>query len=351
MLRVERAVVQFGETTAVDGVDLTVGAGETVAILGPSGCGKTTLLRAIAGLQPLVSGQISWDGDDLAPVPPHQRRFGLMFQEYALFPHRDVAGNVAFGLRMAGIGGDERRRRVDEVLELVGLTDLRDRRVAALSGGEQQRVALARALAVEPRLLMLDEPLGALDRPWRERLLREIRSLLDRAQLPGLYVTHDHEEAFALAERIVVMRSGRVVQAGPAAEVWRHPADEWTAAFLGFGPAVDAVIGREGLATPWGMIPAATPTERSATVRVVLRPDAVRLDPAGPVAGHVVRRAFAGDRAELTVEAGGVTIRVRVPDRDAPNSGASIRLTIDDEAVLVYPRAGGERNADELSLP
>jgi len=338
MLRVERAIVQFGGTTAVDEVDLTIGAGETVAILGPSGCGKTTLLRAIAGLQPLVSGRISWDGKDLAAVPPHRRRFGLMFQEYALFPHRDVAGNVAFGLRMAGVGGDDRRRRVDDVLALVGLTELRDRRVAALSGGEQQRVALARALAVEPRLLMLDEPLGALDRPWRERLLREIRSLLDRAQLPALYVTHDHEEAFALAERIVVMRAGRVVQAGPAAEVWRHPADEWTAAFLGFGPAVDAVIGPEGLATPWGMLAIPAPVERSTSVRVVLRPDALRLDTAGPVSGQVVRRAFAGDRTELTVDAGGVTIRVRVPERDAPETGASIRLAIDDEAVLVYPR-------------
>jgi thiamine transport system ATP-binding protein len=338
MLRVEHAVVQFGAKPAVDGVDLEVGAGETVAILGPSGCGKTTLLRAIAGLQPLASGRICWDGDDLAAVPPHQRRFGLMFQEYALFPHRDVAGNVAFGLRMAGVGGDERRRRVDEVLELVGLVDLRDRRVAGLSGGEQQRVALARALAVEPRLLMLDEPLGALDRPWRERLLREIRMLLDRAHLPAIYVTHDHEEALALAERIVVMRAGRVVQAGAAADVWRHPVDEWTAAFLGFGPAVDAVNGPEGLATPWGMLATKVSAATNTTVRVVMRPDALRLDPAGPVGGRVVHRAFAGDRAELTVDAGGVAVRVRVPDRDAPETGAAIRLSIDDEAVLVYPR-------------
>jgi len=338
MLRVEGAVVRFGGAIAVHGVDLEVGAGETLAILGPSGCGKTTLLRAIAGLQPLDAGRITWDGADLAAVPPHQRRFGLMFQEYALFPHRDVGGNVAFGLRMAGVRGDERRRRVDEVLDLVRLGDLRDRRVAGLSGGEQQRVALARALAVEPRLLMLDEPLGALDRPWRERLLREIRSLLDAAHLPALYVTHDHEEAFALAERIGVMRAGRLVQVGAVAEVWRHPADEWTATFLGFGPAVDAVNGRHGLVTPWGALPTRGPVAHDTDVRVVLRPDAARLDASGAVPGKVVYRAFGGDRAELTVEAGGVALRVRVPDRDAPAAGASVRLAIDDEAVLVYPR-------------
>ena len=337
MLQVEQAVVRFGAATGVDGVDLDVGAAETVAILGPSGCGKSTLLRSIAGLQPLTSGRICWDGDDLALVPPHKRKFGLMFQEYALFPHRDVAGNVEFGLRMAGVARDERRRRVTEVLDLVGLADLRDRRIAGLSGGEQQRVALARALAVEPRLLMLDEPLGALDRPWHARLLAEIRSLLDRAQLPAIYVTHDHEEAFALADRIVMMRAGRVVQAGAAAEVWRHPADEWTADFFGFGPAVDGAMRADGLATPWGVLPVEAPPESRVAVRVVLRPDAARLDPAGTVHGRVTSRTFAGDHAELTVTAGGVPLRIRVPERCAPDVGNAVQLTIDPEGVLVYP--------------
>jgi thiamine transport system ATP-binding protein len=336
MLTVERAVVRFGDSTVVDGVDLEVGAGETVAILGPSGCGKTTLLRAVAGLQPLTAGRILWDGEDLAPVPPHRRRFGLMFQEYALFPHRDVAGNVEFGLRMAGIGRDERKRRVAEVLELVGLAALGDRRIAGLSGGEQQRVALARALAVEPRLLMLDEPLGALDRPWHARLLREIGELLERAQLPALYVTHDHEEAFALADRVAMMRAGRVVQVGAAADVWRHPADEWTAAFLGFGSAVDGRFGAGGLATPWGTL-AVEPDGRGRDVRVVLPADAVRVDDSGPIAGRVVRSSFAGDRAELSVEAGGETLRVRVPDRDAPAVGSQVHLAIDASRVLVFP--------------
>ena len=175
-----------------------------------------------------------------------------MFQEYALFPHRDVQANVEFGLRMAGADRADRATRVDEVLDLVGLTALRSPAVASLSGGEQQRVALARALAVAPRLLMFDEPLGALDLDWRKRLLDEIRALLDRLDMPSLYVTHDHDEAFAVADRIAVMRDGRVVQAGPPTELWRAPADAWTAAFLGFGPRVPGTVRDGCLHTPWG---------------------------------------------------------------------------------------------------
>ena len=233
MLTVEGAIVRYGDRTALDAVALTVADGALVAVLGPSGSGKSTLLRAIAGLEPLTAGRVSWDGDDLARVPPHQRRFGLMFQDYALFPHKDVAGNVAFGLRMQGRSPAEIARRTQEVLALVDLEGFDGRSVTTLSGGEQQRVALARALAPEPRLLMLDEPLGALDRTLRERLTTELEHLLHGIGMTSIYVTHDHAEARAIGDQLVVMRAGKIEQMGTPDQVVAHPANEFVAAFVG----------------------------------------------------------------------------------------------------------------------
>jgi thiamine transport system ATP-binding protein len=232
-LRVEGAAVVLGGRRVVDDVDLVVAAGETVALLGPSGSGKSTLLRAVAGLEPLVAGRISFAGDDLAAVAPHRRGFGFMFQDGALFPHRDVRGNVEFGLRMAGLPTGEREARVDEVLALVGLTGLGERRVSKLSGGEQQRVALARTLAPRPRLVMLDEPLGSLDRLLHDRLVDDLRALLRAANLPVLVVTHDHDEARALADRVALLRDGRIVAQATLAELSSEPRDPWVAEFLG----------------------------------------------------------------------------------------------------------------------
>jgi len=233
VLTVEGVAVTFGEHTALDGVDLAVPDGALVAVLGPSGSGKSTLLRAIAGLEPLTRGRVAWDGDDLAGVPPHKRRFGLMFQDYALFPHKDVAGNVAFGLRMQGRRPEEVRARVTEVLALVDLTGFEHRSVTTLSGGEQQRVALARALAPEPRLLMLDEPLGALDRTLRERLTTDLEELLHGIGMTSIYVTHDHAEAREIGDQLVVMRAGKIEQMGSPDDVVAHPANEFVASFVG----------------------------------------------------------------------------------------------------------------------
>jgi len=236
-LEVSDVVVQYEADgrwlPAVDGVSFEVTPGEVLGLLGPSGCGKSTLLRAIAGLERLVRGAVSWDGADLAPVPVHRHGFGLMFQDGQLFPHRDVAGNVAFGLQMAGLNPAERAPRVRELLAMVGLEGFGRRQVATLSGGERQRVALARSLAPTPRLLLLDEPLSALDRALREQLAEDLARVLRETRTTAVFVTHDQDEAFAVADRIGVMFSGKLVQIGTATELHAEGIDPAVRAFLG----------------------------------------------------------------------------------------------------------------------
>lgn len=228
-LEVDDVTVRFGAATAVDAVSLTVPTGEVFALLGPSGSGKSSLLRAVAGLEP-CSGDIRWDGDSVVRVPPHRRRFALMFQDGQLFPHLDVAGNVGYALR---VGGRRDPARVAELLDLVGLAGFGRRRVTDLSGGEQQRVALARSLAADPRLLLLDEPLSSLDRELRERLAGELRDILRATGVTAILVTHDHDEADAIADRVGILDRGRLLQTGTLAELRAHPADARVARFLG----------------------------------------------------------------------------------------------------------------------
>ncbi len=232
----------YDQKPLLRGVSFTVGQGRTFCLLGPSGSGKSTLLRIIAGLETPESGQILWDGQDLADVPVHLRRFGLMFQDYALFPHRTVEQNVAFGLRMQNLPSDEVNARTREALEQVKMETFANRKVTDLSGGEQQRVALARTLAPRPRLIMLDEPLGALDRTLREELVRELRELLKASGIPAIYVTHDQEEAFAIADQLLLLHEGLVVQSGQPGEVYRHPANAWAARFLGRNNLVEGRV-------------------------------------------------------------------------------------------------------------
>lgn len=233
MLEVRNLAVRLDDKTILHDVDLGVTDGETVAVLGPSGSGKSTLLRAIAGLVPVAAGSLLWDGRSVLEVPTHLRGFGLMFQGYALFPHLDVAGNVGFGLRMMGLPAAEVVSRVESALEGVGLAGLGDREIAGLSGGERQRVALARTLAPEPALVMLDEPLGALDRTLRERLMSETREILVARHVTALVVTHDREEAVAMSDRLALMRDGTIVQTGSLDEILTHPAEPWILEFLG----------------------------------------------------------------------------------------------------------------------
>jgi thiamine transport system ATP-binding protein len=233
MLEVRDLVVRLEEKEILRHVDLSVEDGESVAVLGPSGSGKSTLLRALAGLIPVTSGSVEWDGKSVLPVPTHLRGFGLMFQGYALFPHLDVAGNVGFGLRMSGLGAAEIQERVETALDGMGLAGLGEREIAGLSGGEKQRVALARTLAPEPSFVMLDEPLGALDRSLRARLMTETRDILSKRGVTALVVTHDREEAVAMSDRIALMRDGAIVQTGLLDEILAHPADGWVSEFLG----------------------------------------------------------------------------------------------------------------------
>ncbi|SKC42808.1 ABC transporter ATP-binding protein [Krasilnikoviella flava] len=249
-LAVRDAVVRYGATrrrpgsVAVDGVSLDVAAGEIVALLGPSGCGKSSLLRAVAGLEPLASGTVAFDGDDLAGVPVHRRNFGLLFQDGQLFPHRDVGRNVAYGLETQGVPRAERAARVAALLADVGLAGYEGRSVATLSGGEKQRVALARALAPRPRLLLLDEPLSALDRRLRERLAVDVRDALRATGTTAVFVTHDHDEAFTVADRVAVMDAGRLLQVDAPDVLLCAPANTRVAEFLGLA-APDAPGARD----------------------------------------------------------------------------------------------------------
>jgi thiamine transport system ATP-binding protein len=312
MLHLEALEVRYGDTVALDGVDLVVEDGEVVSVLGPSGSGKSTLLRAVAGLEPPVRGRVEWDGDELTGVPPHRRQLGLMFQDHTLFPHRDVLGNVAFGLRMRRLPAGQAAARAGELLTLVGLAGYEHRRVSELSGGEQQRVALARALAPAPRLLMLDEPLGSLDRALRERLMVELRDLFTRLGVTSLYVTHDHDEAFALADRVAVMHAGRIEQLGSPVEVWEHPANEFVARFLGYN-VTDALGPR----------------------RVAVRPDSLRIEPDGPIAGVVSARTFRRDHFLLEVKvADGPSLEVAATGDRIPAAGDPVRLAVDPDEIV-----------------
>jgi thiamine transport system ATP-binding protein len=320
---------RYGDTVAVADVDLTVGEHETLALLGPSGCGKSTLLRLVAGLERPEAGRVVFDGADLTRVPASRRGFGMVFQDYALFPHLDVAGNVGFGLVELGWEASRRTERIVELLALVGLAGLERRRISELSGGQQQRVALARALAPEPRVLLLDEPLSNLDLSLRETLKRELKDLLKRLEVRAIYVTHDQAEAFTMGDRIAVMRDGRLVQRGAALDVVERPADAWVAGFLGYRN----VLGPDVLAR----IPGA-PEGASA----VLRGDLIGLEAPGEedTAAVIrdVRRVGLAWELDLHVRAWDVTVSWDGFARDlraTPMAGDEVALRIPPRAWIV----------------
>ena len=355
---------------AVAEVSFALATGEVLALLGPSGGGKSTLLSLIAGLETPDAGDVRWEGRSLLPVPTHRRGFGLMFQDYALFPHKDVAANIGFGLKMQGKPRAEIEAGVQWALQLVGLAGFERRDVNSLSGGEQQRVALARALAPRPRLLMLDEPLGALDRTLRERLLDELGAILRRLRQTAIYVTHDQEEAFALADRIIILRAGRVEQTGRPEEVYAAPATRFVAEFLGLKNILSGVVreraGRRVLVTAIGEFPLAGPPAASdgARVEAVLRPDGARVaaaaSPGAPadadglyLESQLIDKSFRGDRHLVTLQVGEERLRFEFPASEVlPAAGEALRVWIAPTAIHPMPvaqredlGAGNARNA------
>lgn len=340
---------------ALRGVSLAVARGEIVCLLGPSGCGKTTLLRLVAGLEQPDAGRLCFDGGDLAGLPVYKRGFGLMFQEFALFPDKSVGQNIAFGPRMAGWGGGAIAQRVDEMLTLVNLQGYGDRSIFDLSGGERQRVALARSLAPSPTLLMLDEPLGSLDRALRESLMDELRTLLKRLGLTALYVTHDQQEALTVADRVVVMNEGRIVQQGAPQEIYLQPANAFVARFLGYTNLlpVDEVVVEGGIArarTDVGRLPVPQSPEVAPDGKraLLVRPAALMLGAAATAAvadgaplleGLVEKLSFRGghQRLELAVAAPGGPLRLvfEAPLDVELNEGTRISFALDPAGFML----------------
>ena len=327
MLETHEVTVAFDDEIALNGLDLSVAAGEILAIMGPSGSGKSTLLRVIAGLQQADAGSVSWDGERIDTVPPHQRAFGLMFQDYALFPHKTVAGNVGFGLRMQDRSQKEVRARTLEVLELVGLGGYGERSVGTLSGGEQQRVALARTLAPEPRLLLLDEPIGSLDLALRERLIVEMREIFEHLDVSVLYVTHDRGEAFAVADRVAVVRDGRIVRDGSPREIWRDPGSRFVARFLGMENIYAVSVDGAALETSWLRLDG--PAD---SVAIAIPPGAVSLDPKGSISGRVISARFQAGSYRSTIGLDDDTTLV-MESREAASVGTMVSATIDETRV------------------
>ena len=353
MLKLESVGKKFGDFVAVDDVSLEVTEGEFLTLLGPSGCGKTTTLRMIAGFETATSGQILLGDRDITRLPPQQRGIGMVFQNYALFPHFDVFENVAFGLRATGVGRGDIAKRVNDALELVGLADLSKRRVQDLSGGQQQRIAVARAIAPEPRLLLLDEPLSNLDAAMRERTRTELRALLKRLGMTAIFVTHDQEEAFALSDRIAVMNTGKLQQVGAPEQLYQNPANLFVAGFMGRANLVRALItGAQGdrvacetagetkiIAIPVGSMRAGE------EINLLLRPEWLSLLPRGAatqpgdLGGVVADRRFAGSHTYYQVRLADQEITVLGTPRDA-KVGEPVHVRVAPDArIYAYPSA------------
>lgn len=331
MLEVRNIHKTYEGKPLLNGISFTVASHELVCLLGSSGSGKSTLLRIIAGMEEPEQGSVWWNGADLAGVPTHQRGFGLMFQDYALFPHLTVAQNIAYGLKIQALPPTEIDSRVREALHTIRMEDFASRPVTELSGGEQQRVALARALAPRPRLLMLDEPLGALDHSLRVRLIEELRLLLRESKVPVIYVTHDREEAFSLADRLLLLHEGRLLQQGSPRDLFLRPANSWAAEFLGLGNRVSGQVGPEGgtVLTPWGVFACESGSKLPGSPAILLlraedaRVSAQATGANNTITGQVRDCVFLGEHFRLELEAEGLLLQVYSQEIIQPGSTVS----------------------------
>jgi ABC-type Fe3+/spermidine/putrescine transport system ATPase subunit len=343
ILSVREISKSFSDLKALDDISFEVNKGEIMALLGPSGCGKSTLLSIIAGLELPDKGDVSWNGNSLGQIPPHKREFGLMFQDFALFPHMNVYANIAFGLKMTHTKTKDINQRVIEMLELVGLPGAAQRDVNTLSGGEQQRVALARALAPHPQLLMLDEPLGSLDRNLRERLVSELKTILHRMNQTAIYVTHDQEEAFVIADRIIMMNSGKIEQIGTPQQIYKDPSSLFVARFLGmtnlFEADIQKINGKFNIVSDLGRWE--WNSDKRGKVLMMVRPDQANIGKRGPwvLHGYFNSSSFRGSRQLVMVDINNLQLTFEFSSsQNLPSVGNEIDVSIDpSSAIKIFP--------------
>jgi len=341
-VRLEDLRRSYVGVSALNGLSLTLAPGELVALLGPSGCGKTTAMRLVAGLEVADSGRVVIGGKDVTNVPASKRDVGMVFQAYSLFPHMTAWQNVAFGLQMRKVSAIRRRQRAGEMLELVGLSGFADRFAHQLSGGQQQRVALARALAIQPKVLLLDEPLSALDAKVRARLRDEIRRVQLDVGITTLFVTHDQEEALAIADRVGVMRAGHLEQLGPPTTIYSRPATPFVAEFVGLSNRLPGVVRRGSVEVRGALLPLVQPDAADGPAVALIRPEAVTIASDGQAAtgllvGTVIATAFLGATSRVTVDLGDVTVLAQLATSEATAypAGTRVRVALRPDPVLI----------------